>query len=455
MSRLLFASLVTVHPKTLAIVNDLAEVVTVESPTRVVATLRGDARFSDGTNITSTDVIATMRSCGDPRVAPRFAPTYSRIRHMEARDERTVVFDLDAPRATFLSDLEMPILPARMAARAHSIPDVIRAGVFSGSYRAVATDGQSYDLRENRYAHRRARLPALRVLVVRDDNTRALRLIGGAADLAIDNVPALLVPRLATEPRLAVASVPSAGTTYLGFNLEHPILRDVRVRHAIAYAIDRDSIIRGKFGGRATAATSLIPEGHWAKHRTLVTDGFDPGRAREELDAAGYAPDANGVRLRVVLRTSTDRFRQGLARAIANMLADVGIAAEVRTTEFAVLLDDLNRGKFELATLQLPELFDPHVLSIFFASHRIPGPGREGSNRWRFRNAEMDALLAVGESEMDRSRRTEIYGRVQEIMARELPVIPLWHEHVVVVGTRQLIALGAPRHGRFSLLSEW
>jgi ABC-type transport system substrate-binding protein len=135
------------------------------------------------------------------------------------------------------------------------------------------------------------------------------------------------------------------------------------------------------------------------------------------------------------------------------MLRDVGIDLDVRPSEGATLLADLARGRFELAFLQSPDVVEPHVLSWFFASDRIPIPGkREGANRWRLQDPELDQALELGRSQTDRPVRIEAYHRVQHLLARDLPVIPLWHDDVVAVTSDRLSDFRVPRDARLGTL---
>src|SRR5690606_23675186 len=136
----------------------------------------------------------------------------------------------------------------------------------------------------------------------------------------------------------------------------------------------------------------------------LALPAYDPAAARRLLDEAGYPdPPGDAPRMRVSLRTSTSRDRVSLARAIAWMLREVGIEVSVRPAEGASLVADLNRGRYEISLMELPELIEPHLLSWFFASDRIPGEGREGANRFWLRDRVLDAALERGRSETDRA----------------------------------------------------
>lgn len=468
-SRLLFASLITVNPDTLRPEPDLADrLVQVDDRTYEVR-LRHGLRFADGSVLNSEDVLATFRSAADVRFGSRYAAVYRRIVRMQAIGEHVVRFVLDGPYANFVTDLELPILRAEDEHRAVLGETRADPGVSSGPYRLVARSEGALDLEANPHFHRAASVThrRLRFVVVRDDTTRALRLLAGRADLALNTVPLWLVDRFESQRGFRVHTNRGVGTTYVGVNLQHRALRDPRVRHAIARAIDRRMLIQTKLHGHADIASSWIPPAHWAHDSSVPLAPYDPSASRQLLDQAGWLdPDDRGPtpRFSVTLRTSTDRFRLSMARAIAGMLEQVGIRVVVVPTELATLLADLNRGSFDLVSLQIPEVFEPDVLRWFFSSEFIPssavharGSGvtreaRSGANRWRYRNDEVDALLDAGVRARGESERFAVYRRVQHVLARDLPVIPLWHEHNVAITSARLGAYRVPSDGRFGTL---
>jgi peptide/nickel transport system substrate-binding protein len=455
-SRLIFDSLVTIDPHTLEPIPQLAKRIEVETSTRYRVELQQGLHFSDGSVLDARDVVATFRSVVDSDLGSPYARTYRRIERMETPDRHTVVFHLTEPHATFITDLELPVMRAEDAGRQVGGPDA-PAPVGAGPYRLVERVPGRLELAANPHWHGgKPRFPRIRMLVVRDDNTRALRMLAGAGDLALNAVPPLLVPMFEKDPEFEVRSADGISTSYIGLNTRAKTLRDVRVRRALAHAIDRPALIRHECGGRAQRAHGWIPPGHWAYTDDVRKYPYDPSRAEALLDAAGY-PDPPGAapRMELTLRTSTDRFRLSVARAIAAMLRRVGIEVDVRPSEVATLIADLNHGRFEMTMLQVPEVIEPHVLSWFFASHRIPGPQRAGgANRWRIRNEALDEAFERGRRRADRGVRTEAYARVQRILARELPVIPLWHDDVVAVVGSRAEGFRVPRDGRFSTLAR-
>ncbi len=205
------------------------------------------------------------------------------------------------------------------------------------------------------------------------------------------------------------------------------------MRRAIAYAIDRQQIVKTKLRGRALLATGMLPTFHWAYARDVERYDFDPAKARALLDEAGYPdPDGDGPlpRFTLVYKTSNNRFRVAVAQVISSMLAEVGIAVDLRVNEFATFFADVKKGNFQLFGMQIPEISEPDLYTNFFASSRIPT--REnldaGGNRMRYSRPEIDRLLDAGRREMDRDRRRDIYGTVQKVLARDVPAISLWHE---------------------------
>jgi peptide/nickel transport system substrate-binding protein len=455
LSRLIFASLVTIDPYDLTIVPDLAERIEIVEPTLYRVVLRPDLRFSDGSALDSADVAATFRSVVDPALGTRYARTYERITAIQVHDARTLDFRLREPHATFMTDLELPVMRAEDAGRRVGAIGGAPA-IGAGPYVLRRRETGLIELAANPHWHRGQPLhPEVRMLVVRDDNTRALRLLAGAGDLAMNAVPPLLLPLFERDPRFEVESMPGVGTTYLGLNLEAPALRDPRVRQALAAAIDRRALVAAKLGGRARLARSWIVPGHWAYAADAgPRHEYDPARARALLRQAGLEARGSQPALKLTLRCGSDRMRLSIARALAAMLAQVSIELAIRPTEMATLIADLNRGRFELTMLEVPEVVEPHVLSWFFGGDHVPGEGGEGANRWRLRSRALDQALERGRANVDPAARSAAYRDAQRILAEELPVIPLWHEDVVAVRSARLRGMRVPRLARFDVLAR-
>jgi peptide/nickel transport system substrate-binding protein len=439
LSRLVAPGLTTVARPSLEPAPDLAETLEQRDELTWDVTLRPGLRFSDGTPVTSEDVVYTFMSVLDPAMSSMYRGNLAdRFVRVEALDERRARFHLTRPLATFLSDLEFGIISAAAARRdpGGRFPGNLVIG--AGAYRVASFATDQIMLERNPHFYGpAARMPRVEVRTVRDANARALMLVGGSADLAQNALRLDLVDSLAGRARIHVTSGPSAILSYMMMHNEDPVLRDVRVRQAIAYAIDRERIIAVKLGGRAVPATGLLPPSHWAYEPDVARYGYDPGRARALLDQAGY-PDPDGPgpapRLRLTYKTSADQFRLALARIIAAQLGEVGIEVEVRAFEFGTFFADIKRGNYQIATMQTAAITEPDFYHAYFHSSRIPSPDNPNDhNRWRYRNPRVDDLAQDGRNTVDRDQRLRIYSELQQLVARELPVIPLWHEDNVAV----------------------
>ncbi len=428
---------------------ELAESVTQEDEATYLVRLR-DARFSDGRPVRAQDVRFTIESLRGPATRSPFRSSWERVESIAIVDDRTLRLRLREPHAPFLTDLDLGI-----------VPEGLRAGdplVGAGPFRLAQRDASALVLERNPHYFGGAVAPRrVIVRVIRDDNARLLALVGGSADLTQNTVPQTLLAALAKSPRVKLTSGPSNSLTYLGMNLDDPALRDVRVRRALAHAIDRERIVRTKLAGRAVLATGMLAPGHWAYSGDVPRYAYDPARARRLLDDAGLRdPDGDGPapRLRLSYKTSSNRFRVALARVLARQLAEVGIEAEVRSYEFATFFDDVRKGNFQLVTMQVTEVGEPQYLHRFFHSSSIPTAARPdaGNNRWRYRDAEVDRLLDEGRRAPDREARRAAYKVVQRRLAEDLPIVPLYHEDNVVVARRALRGYAPIPNARFTHL---
>ena len=432
LSRLVAPGLTTVDTPDGAPQLELAAEIERVDDVTIDVTLREDAVFSDGQSVRGEDVARTYQSVMDDACGSLYQKGFlERYARVEATGDKRVRFHLNQPIAMFMSDIEFGIVSFHGApAGACRLPKVIGAGPF---VLRELTSSAAY-LDANVHYRRPPKVPHVEIQFVRDSAARMLMLVGGSADLVQNAARADLVDDILERPRVKVESAPSVILTYMLFNNEDRILRDKRVRTAIALAIDRRTIVTAKFGGRAVLATGLLPPSHWAYTGDVTKYNYDVARSKQLLDAAGYRPDARGVRLHLVYKTSADAFRVAIARIIAAQLAEVGIDVEIRSFEFATFFADIKKGNYQLATMQSPEITEPDFYYWFFHSSRWPSArDPDGSNRWRYANPALDRLVEAGRRELDVARRKAIYADAQRLIAADLPILPLWHEDNVVL----------------------
>jgi peptide/nickel transport system substrate-binding protein len=225
------------------------------------------------------------------------------------------------------------------------------------------------------------------------------------------------------------------GTTfqYIGINLTHPILRQRKVRQALAQAIDRDGIIKHLLKDTGTGANGLLSPINWAYDESVRRWSYDPENAKRLLDEAGY-PDPDGAgplpRFRLSFKTTNIDLRRRIAEALKEQLQKVGVELEIRSYEWGTFFSDVKKGNFHLYSLAWVGVMDPDIEYQIFHSASVPP---NGDNRGRYNNAEIDRLLEQGRITADETARKRIYSRVQEILADDLPYLPLWWWKNVIV----------------------
>ena len=292
--------------------------------------------------------------------------------------------------------------------------------------------------------------------VVPDETMRGLELRKGDIDLIVNDLSPDLVDSLEKTGDLVVDKGIGTDYAYVGMNLRDPVLADRRVRHAIGHAIDRSAIVHYLRRDQARETAGLIPPASWAHVNDLFELGFDPARARALLDEAGHRdPDGDGPepRLRLTLKTSTAEAYRLQAAVIQRQLADVGIALDLRSSEFATLFADVIRGNVQLYTLVFTggSVADPDILRRVFHSAYIPPVG---FNRAHYRNAEVDAWLDRANSALTVEDRRVAYGEAQKLIARDAPLISLWVRTNVAVSQRSIGGIALTPIGDFEFLKR-
>ncbi len=444
LSRLVCPGLTTADTPDLEPALLLAESIEEVAPLRWKVRLKQGLQFSDGSPVRASDVAFTYNSVLDPETgSPNRQAFVERFAKVEAVGELELQFTLIESLGTLFSDLDFGIL-SEAAARADR-PSVVGAGAFM----IESQRSETVMLRRNPFYGRDqvllgppAQIERIEVKTVRDENARNLMLVGGSADFSQNETRVDLVDFIAKRERIEVQSGPSAILTYLMMNNDDPILRDLRVRRAIALSIDRERIIEAKFGGRAVLASGLLPPFHWAYNGEVERYQPDLEQARALLDEAGY-PDPDGPggqpRMRLSYKTSSNQFRLAVARVLAAQLGEVGIAVDVHSFEFGTFFADVKAGNYQLASMQTSAITEPDYYYAYFNSSNIPTEESPHShNRWRYRNERVDALTFAARHAMKRSERATMYHEVQEILAHDLPIIPLWHEDNIAVMNRSV-----------------
>lgn len=427
----------------------LAERWDIPDPLTYVFHLHKGVKFHDGQPLTSRDVKWTFASLLQGKIRSTKAAVYKYVDRIDAPDESTVTFHMKEPDSTLLwnlSDGAMGIVPYG------SGDEMTLHPMGSGPFKFVSaeTDREVVLERNDDYWGGPPKLSRVRFAVVPDETTEALELRKGSCDIAINSY--LTPDTVVALERNANIKVEHGGGTrlaYLGFNLRDPILKDVRVRHAIAYALDRRPMIEYLWRGLAQPARSILPAQSWAYNGDVPAYEHDPEKANQILDAAGY-PAVNGVRFHIAMKTSTDANTRLMVAVMQQQLREVGIALDIRSFEFATFFSDVQHGAFQMYGLRwIGGNEDPDIFEYAFHSSKFPP---NGANRDYYSNPRVDALIDQARREIDPQTRKPLYAEVQSILAEDLPYINLWYLDNVLVHTNRVRNLRLNPAGNFDFL---
>jgi len=329
--------------------------------------------------------------------------------------------------------------------------EITQHPIGSGPFKFVSaeTDREVVLERNDNYWGQKAKLARVRFAVVPDETTEALELRKGTGDAALNAITPDTVVALARDPNLEVEHAPGTRLAYLAFNLRDPILKDARVRQAIAYALDRGPMIEYLWRGLAQPARSVLPAQSWAYNGDVATYQHDPEKARQLLDAAGYQA-VNGVRFHITMKTSTDPNTRLMVAVMQQQLREAEIALDIRSFEFATFFADVQHGAFQMYGLRwIGGNEDPDIFEYAFDSAKFPP---NGANRGYYSNPKVDELIEKARREIDPKIRKPLYAVVQRILADEVPSINLWYLDNVLVHTRRVRNLKLNPAGNYDFL---
>ncbi|GAC1444754.1 MAG: peptide ABC transporter substrate-binding protein [Vulcanimicrobiaceae bacterium] len=450
-ARLMFDNLVSVDatgttsvPVLAAIVPTVANGGVSRDGLTITYHLRKNVLWHDGVPFTSKDVRFSWTAILNKRNNVISQTGYDLVRSVDTPDAATVVFHMKqrfSPAVDTLfgeSDDPFDIVPEHILGPLQNInvaafnASPIGTGPFK--FKEWIRGDRIELVRNDRYFLGKPKLARIVLKFVPDENTQLNQLRTHDIDWQFEASPSEY-RELKTIADVTSLLVVENQYLRVQINTKHPPLDDVRVRRAIAYGIDRAKLVDTLTYGSAAVADQDHPPFMWAHATAVPRYARDPVKARALLRAAGFTPGPDGIAARggkklvleIVTNTSNATRRAAIVQ-IQSMLRDVGIGLEVKTYLGSLLFATmgqhgiLQNGKFDLAITGWVAGIDPDQSSIFTCKAQPPN----GNNETHYCNAQVDAAEEAALVNFDRPTRRRAYARIESMLARDVPEIPIW-----------------------------
>ncbi|MCA9121086.1 MAG: ABC transporter substrate-binding protein [Planctomycetaceae bacterium] len=398
--------------------------------------LREGVRFHDGTPVDAEAIIFSLnrlRQDDNPNVsdpARPYKPNFAVIKDIRAVDPSTVEFELRESSAVFLNNLAM--FPAGIVS-----PTAVKKLGKNFSTNPVGTgpfrferwirDQQLVLAANEQHWRGRPNLDRVVFVPVSESATRIQQLVRGEIHIA-DNLPPAEVDALAKQPGLTVVEEISMNVAYLAMQMDKPPLDDVRVRQAIARALDKQALIRVAYVGHAESAVNLLPKAMWGHNDDIRDRPFDTEASRELLQAAA---DDKGFELPLTLSLAVmseprPYMEQPLqvAAFVKDSLAEIGINLTIEPKPVTPHFAKMMRGDYQIGLAGwTTDNGDPD--NFLYSLLDLENISDSGNNMSHYRNEEVHELLLAAQRELDQDKRLSLYKKVQELVFIDAPIVPL------------------------------
>jgi peptide/nickel transport system substrate-binding protein len=385
-----------------------------------------DAKFQNNTPVTAADVVYSLKHAIANKNGWGFLITV--VKTMTATDPKTVTMMLSHPWAPLLADLgiyAMGIMPADLLKK-EGDAKFFANPIGSGPYQFVSWQkGSTITLKRNPYWWGpKPYLDTVKLVDVPNDNTRVLQLQGKQADI-VENPPANLIKTIAANPDLRVNIFPSTRVDFLQVDEHYPPFKDVKVRQAINYGIDRNAIIKIALSGYGTPAGSPMPKMlYW--NPNVKPYPYDPAKAKALLAQSSYP---HGFKVNLI-EVSGDLYGNAAAIIIKSELAQIGIDVTIQDYELitAYAKEDEKPGNKAVDHLGqrywTNDIVDPQEMVDFLAE---PTAGANDMGSFNT-NAQLNKLAMQAEVELNPAKRQALYYQIQQIISDQALLVVLGYQ---------------------------
>lgn len=382
--------------------------------------LRDDVKFHDGTPFNASAVKTNFDRLLDPNVnAPR-AGVFKMVSEIKIINDYTVQFILSEPFAPLLSILASHeggiISPKSIEKFGKSIINEPN-GTGPFSFKSWTPGKEIVLVKNNQYFGKKAKVDEVIFKIVPEETTRTSMIETGEAHIA-EPLSVTMMDTVAASSAMKVYRSEGFGTEYIGFNTEKKPFNDIRVRKAIAHAIEMDSIIKGVFNNVGKKANSLLGSQVFGYHAGLKAYEYNLNEAKRLLAEAGYP---NG--LTTILSTNDVKERISLAEVVQSQLKGIGVDVEIQVFEAGTFIEKRNRGESQMFINSWRNATgdaDYNQYNLFHSSSKGPA-----GNVFFYSNEKVDQLVNAGRIEGDPEKRIKIYAEAQELEMQDAVYVPV------------------------------
>lgn len=415
-------------------------------------TLHENARWADGAKVTPDDIVFAWHIGKHPQSGVAAADFYNHITRIDVADERNFTMHIDrvvwnynsyapAPMPAHIERQVFEADPAQYHNRSKFETDTANPGLYFGPYRiAAVTPGVSITLAPNPYWY--GEKPHFKRIVFKIvENTAALEanLLSGSIDYILGELGLSLDQALAFEKRnrdrFDYIYKNSLIYEHIDLNLDNKLLQDRRVRQALLYALDRQTIVQKLFEGKQPVADGFVPPLDPSYSPDVPKYPYDPSKAAALLDEAGFKLQ-NGVRVNAagqklsfeLVTTAGNRVRELVQQVLQSQWKRIGVEIRLKALPPRVFSDNLDHRDFSAMAMYAWVSGPDTPPRPTLHSQEIPSAANNwsGQNYPAFRNAAMDKVLDEFDVELDAAKRKVLAAQMQRIYDEELPVLPLY-----------------------------
>ena len=431
---------------------------------RIYIRLRPGIRWFDGEELTADDVLFTYELMVDPETPTAYAQDYLAIAEFNVLDRYAFEVVYDQPFARSLVTWALPVLPRHVLEGENLLSTrYSRNPVGSGPYRLHRWDaGRQVILRANEdYFEGRPNIDEIVYRIVPDLATMFLELKSGNLDMMSLTPQQHLFQTIDEywQDNFQKFSYLASGYTYLGYNLKHPFFADVRVRQALAHAVDKEEIVQGVLLGEGVPTIGPYVPGTWVYNEEIEDYPFDPERALEILAELGWEMNRNGVLEKdgipfefTILTNQGNDLRVRTATILQYRLSQVGIKTRIRTVEWATFIREfVDKGRFDAILLGWNTPQDPDMYNVWHSSQAV----ENGLNFIHFKNDRVDELLEIGRRSFDHDIRRNAYLEIQEILHYEQPYMFLFVPNALPIVQGRFMGIEPAPAGIMYNFKDW